>query len=79
MWLLQSDVDGFGLGVFVDRAFPELASPAGLLVAAEREYGVECVVAVDPYGAGRRSLAETAVIGLDTFRQCFNISRQGVD
>ncbi len=44
--------DRLDLGVVVEDLVAHLASPAGLLVAAEWQRGVEDVVAVDPDGAG---------------------------
>src|ERR1700728_507967 len=43
---------GLDLGVVVQDLVAHLTAPAGLLVAAERQRGVEHVVAVDPDRAG---------------------------
>ena len=44
--------DSFHFGVVVEHFLAHLAAPAGLLVTAERQRGVEHVVAIDPDRAG---------------------------
>src|SRR5262249_50907687 len=50
--------DGLHLGVVVEDELAHFATPAGFLIAAERQRGVEHVVAVDPHGAGADALGE---------------------
>src|SRR5271168_1401878 len=49
---LKGRGDGLYLGVVVKHFLAHLAAPAGLFVSAERQGGVEDVVAIDPDGAG---------------------------
>src|ERR1019366_6674319 len=51
----ERDGDGFDFGVVVEDFFAHFAAPTGLLVSAERQRGVEDVVAVDPHGAGAQA------------------------
>jgi hypothetical protein len=50
--------DRLDLGVGLENLVAHLAAPAGLLVPAERQGGVEDVVAVDPDGAGPELLGQ---------------------
>src|SRR5262245_45830406 len=54
--------DGLGLEVVVEDLGAHLAAPAGLLVAAERQRGVDHVMAVDPDGARAQPLSK--LVGL---------------
>src|SRR5580698_6602612 len=49
---LKSRRDGFDLGVVVEHFLAHLTAPAGLLVSAEGQRGVEDVMAIDPDSAG---------------------------
>src|SRR5450755_4636919 len=55
--------DGLDLGVVVQHLVAHLTAPAGLLVAAERQRGVEHVVAVDPDRAGPELLGQGVRLG----------------
>src|ERR1700728_4443802 len=54
---------GLDLGVVVQDLVAHLTAPAGLLVAAERQRGVEHVVAVDPDRAGPQLLGQRVCLG----------------
>src|ERR1022692_207759 len=55
--------DGLYLGVVVEHLVAHFTSPAGLLVPAEGQRGVEHVVAVDPDGAGPELLRQGMRLG----------------
>src|SRR5256886_2464263 len=71
----KSETDGHRLGgqVVVENRLAHLAPPAGLLIAAKRQCGIEDVVAVDPHCAGfeacRQSVRFADVAGPDSGRQ----------
>src|SRR6516165_98404 len=54
----QCGGDGFDFRVVVEHFLAHLAAPARLFVAAERQRGVEHVVAVDPHRAGADAAGE---------------------
>src|SRR6185437_8383150 len=60
---LQLRGHGLDLGVGLEDLVAHLAAPAGLLVAAERQRGVEDVVAVDPDGPGTELLGQCVGLG----------------
>jgi hypothetical protein len=60
---LQLRGHGLDLGVGLEDLVAHLAAPAGLLVAAERQGGVEDVVAVDPDGPGPELLGQGVGLG----------------
>src|SRR5215471_14876064 len=61
--LSQLGADGLDLGVGLQGLVAHLSSPAGLLVAAEGQRGVEDVVAIDPDGAGPEALGHRVGLG----------------
>src|ERR1700682_3629179 len=71
----QSERDGHRLGgqVVVENRLAHLASPAGLLVSAKWQRGIEDVEAVDPNRPGLESRSESMrladVAGPDSSRQ----------
>src|SRR5580658_7600034 len=60
---LQLGGDGLDFGVGIEGLVAHLAAPAGLLVAAEGQGGVEHVVAVDPDRAGPELLGQRVGLG----------------
>src|SRR6267143_1116757 len=50
--LRNRNANGLDLGVLLEDFVAHLATPTGLFVSAERQCGVENVVAIDPNGAG---------------------------
>src|SRR6202789_1615430 len=61
--LLQLRGDRLDLGVCLESLVAHLAAPAGLLVAAKRQRGVEDVVAVDPDRARPQLLGQGVRLG----------------
>src|SRR5450755_476114 len=73
----ELDGDRLDLGVGLENLVAHLAAPAGLLVAAERQGGVEDVVAVDPHsaGPGKAAMDEATATPITPPRFCEVLSR----
>src|ERR1700730_4837804 len=72
---LELSANGFGFRVQLQRFVTHLTAPARLLIAAERECGVEHVVAIDPDSSGTK-LGRNLVRPADVTRP--NRSRQAI-
>jgi hypothetical protein len=60
---LEFHANGFGLGVQLKHVVSHLAAPSGFLVSAERQRGIENIIAIDPNRAGPQLRGEGVGLG----------------